>query len=130
MEIPIWALSVLGFVALVVTGVVSYFLSKSLTRVDDTQIELSETKHELSLIRQDVDHLKENNHNELKNFSGLLSDIKKILQEHAVSLNHIDKNNAVTAEALKRMMNLEDEFKDLSKKSQEMEVKLEVLMSK
>ena len=130
MNIPIWALSVLGFVALIVTGVVSHFLSKSMREIDNLKEENHAQNLEISTLKVKQEDSDKNNVKEFKQVSDLLLDIKSILERHAVSLNHMDKNSAVTAEALKRMMKLEDDVNSLTKKMQQQEVKLEVLMSK
>jgi len=130
MEIPIWALSVLGFVATIVTIAFSHFLSKSMREIDSIKIENHTQNLEISTLKVKLEDSDKNNIKEFKQVSNLLTDIKSILEGHAINLNHMDKNFAVTAEALKRMMKLEDDMHDLTRKIQQQEVKLEVLMSK
>ena len=130
MNIPSWAFSALGFVAVTVVSIISYFISKSLSKIDSLEKENHTHSLDISTIKVKQDDYEKNNLKEFKQLSDLLLEIKTILQDHAKSLNHMDKNSAITAEALKRMMRLEDELSDLTKKSQEMEVKLQVLISK
>jgi Tfp pilus assembly protein PilE len=130
MEIPIWALSVLGFFATIVTISFSHYLSKSRREIEDLKSENHQQNLEISTLKVKQEDSDKNNVKEFKQVSDLLMDIKSILERHAISLNHMDKNSAVTAEALKRMMKLEDDVNSLTKKMQQQEVKLEVLMSK
>jgi hypothetical protein len=128
MVIPSWALSVLGLIAIVVIAIISYFLSKSLNKIDNLEKENHSQNLDISTLKVKQEDYEKNNVKEFKQLSDLLIEIKVILQDHAVTLNHMDKNSAVTAEALKRMMKIEDELSELSKKNQEMEIKLEVLI--
>lgn len=128
MEIPVWALAVVGSFFGISITIISYFLSKSMTQID---LALSQNHdQDLKILNLEVNQnlLKEDSLKESKQVSNLLLEIKQILQDHAKSLNHMDKNSAITAEALKKMIRLEDALNELSKKNQEMEVKLEVLI--
>lgn len=128
MIIPVWALAVVGAFFGIVITIISYFLSKSMGQID---LALSQNHdQDLKILNLEVtqNSFKEDSLKESKQVSNLLLEIKQILQDHAKSLNHMDKNSAITAEALKKMIKLEDALNELSKKNQEMEVKLEVLI--
>jgi len=128
MIIPVWALAVVGSFFGIVITIISYFLSKSMGQID---LALSQNHdQDLKILNLEVtqNSFKEDSLKESKQVSNLLLEIKQILQDHAKSLNHMDKNSAITAEALKKMIKLEDALNELSKKNQEMEVKLEVLI--